>query len=357
MPWMGFEFWDVPVWAWLLLPAIFFLAWVVAMTVLRLASCCGKRVSAGREWQVAPELRTIHRPLTLLMNAFLFSAAVVLLPLDKQVLKVLAYISNLLYILSFAGIALRLANFALRKLQEDLIASQRISAAALIPLFHKLSNVAIVIFAFLFALSQWGYDVKALLAALGIGGIAIALASQKSMENLFGGVMLSLDQPIRVGEAGKYGDLSGSVLDIGLRSTKIKTPQNTVVSIPNSTMATLQIESFLPRNQILFNKLLHIRYDAEIEGIQKVRQKIYDMLTAHPKTVKDSPRVRIVDLGEYSVHIDVWSYVNTANWNEYMEVQENFLLEIMRVVRDAGTNFAMPSQPLYEMKKLQEDEV
>jgi MscS family membrane protein len=196
-------------------------------------------------------------------------------------------------------------------------------------------------------LDIFGFNVTALVAGLGIGGLAFALAAQKTIENLFGGVTLLADRPIVVGDFCRFGDKIGTVEEIGLRSTRIRTLDRTVVTVPNAQFSDLQLENFAKRDVIRLYAVLGVRYETTPDQLRFVLAELRSMLLAHPKVSPDPARVRFVGFGAYSLDLELFAYVYTADWNEFLTIREDIFLRIMDIVESAGSGFAFPSQTTY----------
>ena len=345
-PWLEMQYYKTPLWVWLALPAGFFLTWSISRIIT------GSLFSAILKTR-ATKLKPVNMlcymsgPISLLLAAMMLNALNSLLPVNANAQPAVQAFDTFIYAVSVAWILFIVTNEAYSILVEKLQRSHRETALGIMPLMRKMTKVAIIALTILFLLQNWGFDVAAIIAALGIGGVAIALASQKSVENLFGGVMIALDQPIRVGEFGRFGDFVGTVEDIGLRSTRIRTLNRTIKSIPNSAFASMQIETFATRDKILFLHTLGLRYETTSDQMRYIISEIKKMLTAHPKVMDDPARSRFVSYGDYSLNIEIFAYVETIDWNEYLEVQEDILLHLKDIVEGAGSDFAFPSQTIY----------
>lgn len=193
----------------------------------------------------------------------------------------------------------------------------------------------------------FGVPVGPLLAGLGIGGLAIALAIRPTLENVIGGLTLFADRPIRVGEFCRFGSESGTVEEIGLRTTKVRRLDDTLVTIPNSELAQIRIENITRRRRFLFNPRLGLRYETTAEQLLTIEQQIVAMLEAHPKVQDDGVRTRFSSFGDYTLNLDVFAYVDVNRMPEFVAVQEDLNLRIMEIVRKAGAAFAFPSQTNY----------
>jgi MscS family membrane protein len=220
-------------------------------------------------------------------------------------------------------------------------------AAAFMPLGRRSVKVLAVAMAVIATLKTLGFDVTSLLAGLGIGGLAVALASQKTVEHLFGGVTLVADQPVRVGDLCKFGDKTGVVEDIGLRSTRIRTPDRTVVSVPNGEFSAMQIENFSRRDRMRLQTTLALRYETSADQLRFLLTEIHGLVAAAPKVDPVSVNVRFVQFGAYSLDVEITAYFRTTSVDEFARLREDIFLRIMDLVSGAGSGFALPSQTIY----------
>jgi MscS family membrane protein len=207
---------------------------------------------------------------------------------------------------------------------------------------------AIVFMTAVFAvLTTLGFNMTTALAGLGIGGLAIGFGAQQTIANLFGGVSVLGDEVMRVGDTCRFGDRTGTVEDIGLRSTRIRTDERTLLAIPNGTVATINVENLSRRDKILFKTNLGFRPETKADHLRYVLSEIRRLLYSHPKIETKTVRVRLTDIAAGSLNVEVFSYVLTVDFNEFAAVREDLLLRMMDLVDDAGTSVAMPSQTLY----------
>jgi MscS family membrane protein len=235
----------------------------------------------------------------------------------------------------------------LKKRQLALASSDKIS---LVQLVGKLSQILAVIMGAFVIFYIAGINITAALTGLGIGGIAIAFAAQKTLENLFGGIMIISDQPIRVGDLCKVGDYKGTVVDIGLRSTRIRTDDRTVVSVPNGQLAVMSLENFSVRDKIWFHHMLHLRYETTAEQLRYILVEIRRMLYKHAKVESTSARVRFIGFGNSSLDLEVYAYVLETENVPFLHIQEDLLLRIMDIIEASGSGFALPSRMTYAAK-------
>jgi MscS family membrane protein len=185
------------------------------------------------------------------------------------------------------------------------------------------------------------------LAGLGIGGLAVGFGAQKTIENLFGGVSVLGDEVIRVGDVCRFGDRAGTVEDIGLRSTRVRTEERTLLAIPNGTVATINVENLSRRDKILFKTNLGLRLETKADHLRFVLAEIRRLLYSHAKVDTNSVRVRLVDITSGSHTVEVFCYILTQDFNEFAAVREDLLLRMMDLVEESGTHLARPSQTLY----------
>ena len=186
----------------------------------------------------------------------------------------------------------------------------------------------IVVFGILIILESWGYNTATLLAGLGVGGIAVALAAQQTIANIFGGVSLVGDSPVRIGEFGKFGDLTGVVEDIGMRSTRIRTLNRTIVSVPNANFAGLNLENYSVRDKILFNPTFQIKRTTTEEQIHALMEALEKMFAGRKELEAGPPPVRLTGLAAGYLSLEVFTYVRTRDINEFYKIQGNLLLAI-----------------------------
>ena len=249
--------------------------------------------------------------------------------------------------IGFFWFLLRVSSLTMQRLRNHAISAGRIGTGTLMVLAERLLTAFVVVAAILSILSILGFNLTTVLAGLGIGGIAIAFAAQKTLENLFGGISVLADEVIRVGDYCRFGDRTGTVSDISLRSTRVRTDARTELSIPNGTLATMSIENFARRDKILFNPVLAIRYETSADQLRYLLAEVRRLLYAHPKIESESASIRFANFDASALRLEISAYVVTTDANEFAAIREDLLLRIMNIVEDSGTCFAFPSQTLY----------
>ena len=217
----------------------------------------------------------------------------------------------------------------------------------LVRVLSTLLNITIVLCAGFFIADFVDVPLGPLLAGLGIGGLAMALAVRSTLENVIGGLTLFADRPVRVGEFCQIGAESGTVEEIGLRTTKIRHLDDVVITIPNAEMAQIRIANTTRRRKFLFNPRLGLRYETTDLQIKRIQSDILTMLAQHPRVLDDEYRVRLAGFGDYAINLDIFAYIDVTRPADFVVVQEELNFLIMEIVKAAGTAFAFPSQTNY----------
>jgi MscS family membrane protein len=269
------------------------------------------------------------------------------LPVSLLVRQFLATAGSLVTIAVVAWLLIRLNGVIERAVCRRIPPANLAAGISLVRVGRRLLDLLAIFAALLAALRHFGVNPTPVLAGLGVGGIAIALAAQKTLENVIAGASLIFDQAVRVGDALKIGDVSGTVDQIGLRSTRIRTFDRTIVSVPNGQVANMSLEILSVRDRFWFHPMLGLRYETTTDQMQLVLNGIRALLAAHPSVEDDSIRVRFIRLGSFSLDVEIFAYVFAQDWNGFLELQEQLLLQIMGVVSRAGTSIAFPSQTMY----------
>jgi len=200
-----------------------------------------------------------------------------------------------------------------------------------------------------------GLNPTTVVTGLGLGGVALAFAAQKTIENVFGTVMIVADKPVRVGDFCKIGDSLGTIEEIGLRSTRVRTLDRTLVTVPNGQLASMIVENYASRERIWFRHVIGLRYETTADQLRNVLEGIRKCLQEHPKVESGTSRVRFIRFGGSSLDLEIFAYVLLKDFAAVLEVQEDLLLRIMDIIERAGTGRALPSQTTYLAKDLGSD--
>lgn len=219
--------------------------------------------------------------------------------------------------------------------------------AILNSLVFGLLRIAVIVAGALFVADVWGVSSGSILAGLGIGGLAVALSAQPTLQNIIAGFTLFADSPLSVGHFCRFGNRMGTVEQIGLRSTRVRTLERSVVSIPNANFANLQLENLTKRDRMLVRTTLQLRYETSADQLRQVLIRLRELLIEHPRIAEDPARVRFVGFGAHSLDIELFAYVLTSDYEVYLAVREDLYLRVMVVVLETGSSFAFPSQVNY----------
>ena len=342
------RFFEVELWQWVGLGVLIILSWVLgslgALSVIRLSRKIASRTKTTLDDDL---LHAASSPLVLFLVVALFYGGSLTLGLSVLASRFTTGAAKGLLIIAVTWLALRVVDVAARGMEQRLAARGEMAAHTVIQMGSRIVKVFLLTLAVLSALSNLGFNVTGLLAGLGVGGIAIALAAQKTFENFFGGISIMIDRPIQVGQFCRYGDKIGTIESIGLRSTRVRSLDRTIVTIPNAEFSSLQLENFSARDRIRFHTVLGLRYETTADQLRFALVELRRFLLSHPRVNPDPARVRFVGFGAYSLDLEVFAYVDTSDWAEFLAIREDLLLRIMDIVEKSGSGFAFPSQTLY----------
>jgi MscS family membrane protein len=345
--WLTFEILNVRLFDWLalviLLPLLYrllvLLDTVVALVLVRTPLRSRIPVKPGHAW--------IPGSVRLLVLAAVIHMVVpnVDLPLSER--RLWAFVASVLTVVGGIGLLLRLVDVGERSVQGRLEGAALVESRGLLRLLRRVAQGLVIAGGVVIALRYFGFDPTAALAGLGIGGIAIALAAQKTLENVIGGFSIVLDKAIRVGDFLKVGETLGTVDYIGLRSTRIRTLDRTIVTVPNGQMATANIESLSHRDRFWFRHVVGLTYSTTPRQVREIRGAFERLLVQHPAVDGPSVRVRFVRLGSYSLDIELHAYVYAGDYDTFLTIQGDLLIAVMEIVEEAGAEIAFPSQTLH----------
>jgi MscS family membrane protein len=211
----------------------------------------------------------------------------------------------------------------------------RAVALALLPIGVRVAKIAVVLMALIALLSEFGYPVASLLAGLGLGGLAIALAAQKTLEHVIGSVAISIDQPFRPGDRIKVDDLVGRVESVGLRSTRIRTADRTLVTFPNGRLADLRIENIGARDRMRFGTVISLPLDVPVDTVREVLGELRQALVAQTRISHEDARVSVREITRTSIDIDVAAWFETQDETEFQALRDELLLDLQEIAARA----------------------
>jgi MscS family membrane protein len=336
---------ETPLWRWIALALLALLLAGLSRLFSRIGLALAKR-AAGRFGTEAAHgaVEPLWSPLRWLICVGLFRAGMEWIGPSPLLRMYLERGIALAFFLGLAWLAARLTDVGMDRLRALMVARHRNFSSSVLPMLSRLVKLAILLLALAAVLSDWGYNATAIIAGLGVGSIALALAAQKTIENFFGSVSVISDRPVSVGDFCRFGDRSGTVEDIGLRSTRIRTADRTLVSVPNAQFSSMTLENFAKRDKMLFHVTLNLRRDTTPDQVRTLLESIARILAGHTEVETGALPVRFVGVGTYSLDVEIFTYVLTRDGDKFLQLQQDLLLQILDAVEDAGTALALPTQ-------------
>ncbi len=330
-------------WQWLALPLLALLCAGAGRLLESVSGAIAQRLVAKRPWAVRL-LPRITRPVTMAWALVLFWWALPNLALTLRAEDFVERSLRALGYLAFFWALVRSVTIAGDEIAEAKWASSRRNIRSITGVAVRLGKVVVAALALMVALSELGYPVTTVIAGLGIGGVALALAAQKTVENLFGSVSILADQPFGVGDTIKVDGIEGTVETIGLRSTRMRTVERTLVIIPNGKLADMRIESLGPRDRIRFAVKLGLARDTDAATIEAIVGALREKIAAHASVLEADVFVHLSGLGESSFDVDVAAPVETTDAAAFARIREELLLTCVRVVAAHGAKLAVPTR-------------
>jgi len=337
----------LPLWRWLTIIlavalAIIFASWLTRALIPLLRPSI-RRMTGQTDDRY---LLSLRQPMRLILLAI----AIRILAAHGLSVLARAFWTNASHLLGIVGVSWLLMQFSdvvseLRSRQ--LLRRQNTSQIAVVALVHRLFKILVLFLAVVLLLHGAGINVSAMLAGLGIGGIALALAAQKTLEDLLGGIAIITRKAVRVGDFCQLADKLGTIEDIGLGSTRVRTLDNTVVTIPNGKLSQMNLENYSLRQKIWFHHIFGLPYGTSPEQVRAVLAQVTQMLRGDRRVERDGARIRLIAFGPSSLSFEIFAYVLVTAYGEFVGIQEDLLLRIMDIVAANGTSIALPSQTTY----------
>ncbi|AFU99307.1 mechanosensitive ion channel family protein [Simiduia agarivorans] len=330
---------NVPLWIWLLLLSLLGTTWLLIWLLINALL----RVGGSHPSPVRQSFNDLLRGPLCLMAALVVSGQFVAVEsLGVSVAAVLR--AQTLWLVCWAwtlnGVISLLAEIYLQRHKDS---PTGLVHALLRPGATVAKSIVVVIIALLW-LENLGFSPTAALAGLGIGGLAFALAAQKSIENMIGALTLYVSSPVKVGQLCRFGTQVGVIEEIGLRATRVRTLDRSVVHIPNAVFADMQLENISQRERIAYRPAIHLdgRSLPQSLVLDELLTQMRQVLNEHERVADDVVRVRFKAFEHHALLIDVLAYVDTTDYNDYLEVAESLNLALLGCVQKAGVRLASP---------------
>lgn len=326
---------------------------LMVLLVLGAAYVAVWRLPKRKAEEVSQSTRTTFRLfMTVLLVLVAFTARWLII--DQLNISGWAYVvtNSALYAILYLAAAWA-SYFAFIIVAEWIISSPRIDPsgidASMLRITARVIGITSAIGIIFYGATQIGISLYGVIAGLGVGGLALGLAARPTLENLIGGVILYADRPVRVGDFCQFGNTFGTVEEIGLRSTKIRARDRTLITIPNAEFSNMQLVNWSRRDQSMLKTTISLRYETTPEQIRQVLGKIRQLLLDTAEVDPDQIRVRFRELGEYALGVEVYAFVDTTSNSHFLEVQEELFLAIMDIVAACGSALALPSTTTYHV--------
>ena len=327
---------------WVAILAIGLLSYLVAVGLTTPLYYWMRRKEAPFSTQL---LKFFQRPFRLLVLIIIGNQLLSMLQLSL-VAQALLHAKTITFVI-VTWFAIRAIDFGFVRFAIRMKKKGQTGMAVLLPTLGNVLKIVLAFAAVIFWLDNIGVKVTALVAGLGIGGLAVALAAQKSLENVIGAITLYMSRPVKVGDFCRFGDSCGTVEEIGLRATKVRTHDSTVIHVPNAEFSSIQLENFSLREHMWYHPTIRLRYETTPNQLRYILVEVRKMFYAHPKMLPSPARIRFEGFGEHSLDLQVFAFLDVTNPDNFTEVAEDLNLRIMDIVAKAGTEFAIPAQAVY----------
>ena len=339
----------IPLYRWVSLPVSVLLGFAVACGLVWLISLAFRNLLRGFITRHDLKVPSFIGPLRVLVFTLLMQIVSRVAP--TLVARLFwEHLAKLLTVVGVAWLLMRGLDVIADSMAERIRLTTVPGRIAIVHFARGVTKGLIVALGLLVMLAIEGVNTTAVITGLGVGGIAIAFAAQKTIENLFGTITIVSDQPIRVGDFCKVDGQMGTVERIGLRSTRLRTPDRSIVTVPNGQLASVHLENYSVRDMFLCNHVIGLRYETSADQLRFAMAEIRRLLYQHPKVQSESARVRFVRFGSSSLDLEIFAYILAPDYVAFLAVQEDLLLRIMDIIEASGTGVAFPSQVTYFAK-------
>ncbi len=336
-------------WQWLALIALILIGWTVGRIVRALLSGPIQRQLERRAFAVPSELVSrMLAPMNQVAMGLVWMAGIRWVGLDPGVAAVAIVIFKFLAALGVIRVAMRAINLVTWRLQERAKLTPSKFDDLAVPFFNKTAKVVVFAIGILFMADVFGISPASLLAGLGLGGLAIALAAQDTVKNLFGSFTVILDRPFEVGDGIRIpGAVEGTVEEVGFRSTRVRTWDNTLVTVPNGNLISANVENLGNRTFFRYRATLGLAYDTPPEKVEAFCRGFEELVRLHPETRKEAYFCRFAELGAHSLDLIANCHFAVPDGTAFLTAKHALLLDVLNLADRLGVAFAFPTQTLH----------
>ena len=337
-----YYFLGMELWQWIVLTGLvvggYLIAWAVTWLLFKLLTIYLKERRTRAE-------RFINGPLRILIMVLIFRSTFDLVA--PSLVARAVFEARTFLIIAVVWILLGLVDLVMYRIAERMKKQGHADAVVLLRPATTAIKLTLVFIGIITWLDNIGYEVTTLLAGLGIGGIAVAFAAQRTLENLIGSITIFSSQPVHVGDFCRFGDKLGVVEEIGLRATQLRTLERSVVHIPNAKFSTDIIENLTQRDKILYRTRLRLSLQTTAAQMQDVLEGIRGLIKNHDMIDEEASRARFLEFGEYAQEIELYVYIRTEDFAEYLQQREDINLRIREIIEKSGTQLVVPARMTY----------
>ena len=318
----------------------FLIVWTLATTIRR-------RTAPERHEFWHNELSRLHRPLLLMLGAVTLAVGFPVLDFDPDVESVVGIFTE--FAATFAGVLVgfRLVDVAADYWREVAALTDSKLDDQLVPLARTSGKIFVGAIGGVFVLQNLDINITSLIAGLGLGGLAVALAAQDTLKNLLGGATILADKPFQVGDWVIVGDIEGTVEQVGFRSTRIRTFADSLITVPNARMTDTSVNNMGRRSWRRYYTTVGIAYHTDPDRIQAFVEGIRAIVRSNDQMRHDYYIVELHSFGDFALNIMVYTFIGASNWNEELRTRHVFNLDIIRLAQELQVEFAFPTQTLH----------
>ncbi len=332
-------------WQWIALALLLMIVAFFIQQIFRLGAWWDNKFKDHFIWsRLGKPISCIFVMLTMAILSILIETAI---NITGDVFVVIEFICDMAIYAAFAYLLV----LAIIGIGEIIIHTRHLKLSSLntqvVRILSQLVAAIAVLYVCVIAAESFGVPVAPLIAGLGVGGLAIALAVRPTLENIVGGFILFADKPVKIGDFCSFGNQTGTIEEIGLRSTRIRALDRTVISIPNAVFANMEIVNWARCDRMLIKATIGLRYETTPDQLRYVLANLREMFHAHPRIDNETIRVRFSAYGASSLDISIRVYALTREWNDFYAIKEDVLMRVNDIVSESGSGFAFPSQTLY----------